>query len=50
MAGIAIGYPGDPAALPDQLRERELATRERKPLSAFVFTGKWGQAAPFTAK
>ncbi|MGD1211566.1 MAG: nitroreductase family protein [Candidatus Acidiferrales bacterium] len=47
VAGIAIGYPGDPAALPDQLRERELAARERKPLSAFVFTGKWGQPAPF---
>ena len=47
VAGIAIGYPGDPATLPDQLRERELAARERKPISAFVFTGKWGQAAPF---
>jgi len=47
VAGIAIGYPGDPATLPDPLRERELGARERKPLSAFVFTGKWGQPAPF---
>jgi nitroreductase len=46
VAGMAIGYPGDPAALPDQLRERELAPRDRKPLSSFVFTGKWGHAAP----
>jgi nitroreductase len=50
VAGFAIGYPGDPATLPDQLRERELAARERKPISAFVFTGKWGHAAPFTAR
>jgi nitroreductase len=42
VAGIALGYPGDPASLPDQLRERELAPRERKPLDAFVFTGRWG--------
>lgn len=48
VAGFAIGYPGDPASLPDQLRERELAARERKPISAFVFTGKWGDPAPFT--
>jgi nitroreductase len=46
VAGIAIGYPGDPATLPDQLKERELAKRERKPLSSFVFTGKWGETSP----
>ena len=42
---IAIGYRGDPASLPDRLRERDLAARERKPLSEFVFSGKWGNAA-----
>jgi len=47
VAGFALGYPGNPAALPDKLRERELAARVRKPLSSFVFTGKWGQAADF---
>ena len=46
VAGIALGYPGDPASLPDQLRERELASRERKPLASFVFTGQWGNTAP----
>jgi len=48
VAGFAIGYPGDPAGLPEPLRERELAARERKPLSSFVFSGHWGQAAGFT--
>src|SRR5579875_156583 len=38
VAGIALGYPGDPASLPDQLRERELGPRQRKLASSFVFT------------
>lgn len=46
VAGIAIGYPGDPSSLPDQLRERENAPRARKPLKSFVFTGKWGETSP----
>jgi nitroreductase len=46
VAGIAIGYPGDASSLPDQLRERENAPRERKPLKSFVFTGKWGETSP----
>ncbi|HTZ74373.1 MAG TPA: nitroreductase family protein [Candidatus Aquilonibacter sp.] len=50
VAGIAIGYPGDPGKLHDQLRDRELAPRSRKPLDSFVFTGKWGEASPLLAK
>jgi nitroreductase len=46
VAGFALGYAGDPATLPDQLRERELAPRERKPLHSFVFTGEWGKPSP----
>lgn len=46
VAGIALGYPGDPASLTDKLRERELAPRERKPVSSFVFTGNWGKPSP----
>jgi nitroreductase len=46
VAGFAIGYPGDPAALPDKLREQERAPRSRKPLDSFVFTGKWGKVSP----
>lgn len=47
IAAIAIGYPGDPEALPPVLRERELAPRTRKPISSFVMSGTWGQKAPF---
>jgi nitroreductase len=49
VAGIAIGYPGEASALPDHLKERELAPRSRKPLDSFVFTGKWGAASPIIA-
>jgi len=42
---IAIGYRGDPASLPDRLRERDLAARQRKPLGEFVFSGTWGNAS-----
>ncbi len=34
---IAVGYPGDPANLPDKLRERERAPRERIIQDDFVF-------------
>jgi nitroreductase len=45
VTGFAIGYPGDPHSLPEKLRERELAPRQRKPLSAFVYGGQWGEKA-----
>jgi nitroreductase len=47
VAGIALGYPGDPASLPEDLRKQELAPRARKPLASFVFSGKWGETSPF---
>ncbi len=47
---MAIGYKGDPAELPDALKERDLAPRQRKPLSQFVFTGKWGQSSSLVLK
>ena len=50
VAGIALGYPGDPASLPDGLREKEVAPRERKPLDSFVFAGKWGNVSPIVKK
>jgi nitroreductase len=49
VAGFAIGYPGDPASLPDALRERENAPRDRRPASSFVFTGSWGKVSPIVA-
>jgi nitroreductase len=42
---MAIGYPGDPQSLPEDLRMTELAQRQRKPLREFVFSGKFGQPA-----
>ena len=45
VAGIVLGYPGDPASLPDELRQRELAPRTLKPLESFVFQGAWGKTA-----
>ncbi|MFO0701956.1 MAG: nitroreductase family protein [Nitrospira sp.] len=42
VAMIAIGYPGDPDVLPDQLRERELQPRSRRPIGEWTFSGQWG--------
>jgi len=47
---MAIGYKADPAKLPDALKERDLAPRQRKPLSEFVFTGQWGQPSSLMLK
>ena len=48
-AGIALGYPGEPHALPDNLREREVQPRQRKAVAEFVFSGQWGKSAPIIA-
>lgn len=50
VAGFAIGYEGDPKTLPDGLREKEVAPRERKALDSFVFSGAWGHTSPIVAK
>jgi nitroreductase len=47
VAGFALGYPGDAQALPEKLRERELAARQRKQASSFVHQGSWNQEASF---
>jgi nitroreductase len=47
---MAIGYKADPATLPDALKERDLAPRQRKPLNEFVFTGHWRQPSPLVLK
>jgi nitroreductase len=49
VAAIALGYPGDPKSLPDKLRTRELAPRERKHIAEFVFTGRWGRSSSMVA-
>lgn len=50
IAAIAIGYPGEPTSLPQQLQGGELAPRTRKPLGEFVMAGKWGHTASFVTK
>lgn len=46
VTGLAIGYVGSGAALPEKLRERDRAPRTRKPLSEFVFSERFGDPAP----
>jgi nitroreductase len=46
VAGVVLGYAGDPAILPEDLQQRELAPRVRKPLESFVFQGAWGKTTP----
>jgi nitroreductase len=45
LTGLAIGYAGNPADLPKELRARDGARRPRKPLKEFVFGGKWDVTA-----
>lgn len=45
LTAIAIGYLGDIDKLDDNYKPRDLAERTRKPLSEFVFAGKWGEAS-----
>ena len=47
IAAFVLGYPGNPQTLPENLRERELAARTRKPLTDFVMSAHWGAPAPF---
>ena len=47
ITAIALGYPGDPELLHENLRRLEFAPRSRKPLDEFVFTGKFGGKANF---
>jgi nitroreductase len=42
LTALAIGYPAAPDALPEKLRDRDLAPRPRKPLHEIVFGGRWG--------
>ena len=47
VTGIAIGYPGDPDSLPDDLKEMELSPRTRRPFDEYVFADRWGQPAGY---
>lgn len=41
MAMIAVGYPVVRELVPDELRERELAPRQRRELGQLFFAGRW---------
>jgi len=45
VTAVALGYPGDPATMSEDLRRREMAARTRKPLTSFVFEGAWGRVS-----
>lgn len=42
LVALAAGRPGTPDSLPDNLRQRELAARTRKPATDFVYAAQWG--------
>jgi nitroreductase len=44
---MAVGRLGDSADLPQDLRVREVAPREREPMSTLVFSSTFGKAAPW---
>lgn len=41
VAAIALGYPGNVEQLEEDLKERQLSPRNRKPLEEFVFHDTW---------
>ena len=41
----AIGYYGDSEKLPEEMKEREVAPRERKKLKEILFSGKFGESS-----
>lgn len=42
VAAIALGHPGRPEALPEALKARETAPRQRRLINDFAFFGTWG--------
>lgn len=44
VTAMAIGYAADPGGLPHEVKDRDTTPRQRKPLGAFVFKGKWGES------
>lgn len=45
LTAMALGYYGKLEQLNEQQQQREMAERQRKPLSELVFSGQFGQAA-----
>jgi hypothetical protein len=45
IVAIAFGYAGERKDLPQELAQRDIARRPRKPLKEIIFGGKWGTTA-----
>jgi len=45
VAGLAMGYLGEPAILPEEMQDGERSPRTRKPIDDFVFGDTWGDAS-----
>jgi len=50
VAAIAVGYAAEVEVLPEDLKAKELGGRSRKPVSTFVFQGRWGTVSPIVSK
>lgn len=51
VAGVALGYLGEPEQLDDPDRQKaETSERTRRPLEELVFAGRWGESAALTGK
>jgi nitroreductase len=45
LTALAIGYAADPKTMPEKLRDRDQAPRQRKSLAEFAFGDTWGRAS-----
>ncbi len=50
LTALALGYYGDVDDLSEELRKRELAPRERRPLDQTLFSESWGQPSPLVKR
>jgi nitroreductase len=44
LTALAIGYAADPTTLPEKVRERDQAPRQRRPVRDSVFGSEWGKS------
>ncbi len=47
LTALAIGYAGTREELPEEVRKRDHAQRERNPIDTFVFARRWGEPPDF---
>ncbi|MBX2998750.1 MAG: nitroreductase family protein [Caldilineaceae bacterium] len=50
VVAVAVGYRGEVEDLPEDQRQREVAPRNRKPLSELVFEGDWGEPSSLASR